>query len=85
MKNQPCRAGRSEIRIMCEICRQTPCHSRCPQTDVRAACFCRNCYAGIWPGQEFYQSAQGPVCMECISEMTVRDVIRMVGEKLDIA
>lgn len=39
---------------MCDICRQTPCISKCPNyVPLKAQCYCDKCGEGIYPDEEY--------------------------------
>ena len=42
---------------MCEECRQTPCHPRCPNSaPLKAAHYCSICGGGIYEGDEYIEN-----------------------------
>lgn len=68
---------------MCAICRSYPCVSRCPNArEPEPVYMCARCKEGIFEGEEYFDSARGTICMECMSEMTVSEVLELVGESL---
>lgn len=69
---------------MCDICRQMPCHSRCPQAADQTGCRCRHCHEEIWPDQEVYKSSQGPICVKCMEEMTLRELMKLLDRKFEV-
>lgn len=69
--------------MMCKICRQIPCDFRCPNApDPVAVKICSRCADGIMEGDEYLESDEGPICGECLSDMTVREYLDFVGDKL---
>jgi len=70
---------------MCEICRQTPCHSQCPHAiePVHETCVIRGC--AIYDGMEYYQSNSGPVCRYCMDDMTAKEIIELTGNRIEVA
>lgn len=71
---------------MCSICLTSPCHPRCPNaSDQVAVKTCSRCTEGIWEGEEYMDSDNGPICEECLAEMTVKEYLDFVGEGLNTA
>lgn len=71
---------------MCSMCFMNPCHSRCPNAPepivVRT---CSRCGYGIEKGEPYLDSEEGPICEECLSDMTAREYLKFVGESLTTA
>lgn len=45
---------------MCDICRQIPCHSRCPKyLRSKATHYCSSCGEGIYDGEEYIENQDG--------------------------
>lgn len=67
---------------MCDICRRTPCHPRCPNAEEKVTEFvCFYCDEPIEFGEEFLKSDVGnTVHAECFSSMDREDVFRFFGE-----
>ncbi|MBR5874780.1 MAG: hypothetical protein IKY90_08625 [Oscillospiraceae bacterium] len=56
---------------MCNICRQTPCPSMCPNADEpRAVYICSNCGETIREGEDYLSFMGEQVCMYCVEELT---------------
>ncbi|MCR2047918.1 hypothetical protein NSB25_11540 [Acetatifactor muris] len=71
---------------MCEICGQIPCHPRCPNAEEPdGKCTCIKCGYGIMEDDEYLETAEGPVCMECLDDMSTRELIEICGEQLQKA
>lgn len=71
---------------MCGVCLMTPCHPRCPNApEPVAARICSRCAGGIMVGQGYLDSEEGPICEECLSDMTAREYLDFVGERLTTA
>lgn len=71
---------------MCEICGQTPCHPRCPNApEPEPVHICILCSEGIFAGDKFYESDDGPVCEECMRSMSLEEILEMFGESLSEA
>ena len=53
---------------MCEICRQIPCHSRCPNyVPPKASHYCSICGDGIYDGEEYIENQDGEyIHYECV-------------------
>ena len=71
---------------MCSLCLKTPCDSRCPNApEPKPVVKCKRCNVGIFEGEKFYDSEKGPICEDCMDDMTVSEMLEMFGEKLTIA
>lgn len=55
---------------MCDICRQSPCASNCPNApDPIIVYICDGCGSPIYEGDEYYHLMDGnKYCEECIRE-----------------
>lgn len=54
---------------MCEICRQTPCHNRCPYApEPQVAYRCWQCGNEIYEGEDLYIINDEMWCEECVTE-----------------
>lgn len=64
---------------MCEICRQTPCHYRCPNyIPPKATHYCSICDKGIYDGEEYIESSLGEyIHYECIE--SIRELLELLG------
>ena len=51
---------------MCEICRQVPCHPRCPNAEHKVFCECSICGDDIYEGETMYDLADMYVCEDCV-------------------
>ena len=68
---------------MCSLCRQFPCHPRCPNAPEPVPLMrCKECGEGIYEGDEYYDTGNGGICKECIEDMTANGIIRPVRRKL---
>lgn len=71
---------------MCEICRQTPCDSRCPNaSEPKPVASCVKCGEGIYEGDEFFDSLDGPICEDCMEDMSYSEILEVIGEKMKVA
>lgn len=71
---------------MCSICLSIPCHPRCPNApEPIAVKTCSICSAGIMEGEEYLDSDKGPICENCLSDMTTKEYLDFVGERLATA
>lgn len=71
---------------MCSICRQIPCHPRCPNApEPEPVHTCVLCSDGIYDGDEYYDSADGPVCKECMEDKTTSELMEIFGESYSTA
>ena len=68
---------------MCAICGFNTCHLRCPNApDPIPVHRCNVCKGGIYFGDRFFDSSKGPICSDCLEDMTVGEVLELVGEGL---
>ena len=52
---------------MCEICRQSPCHPRCPNApDPPMSCYCTYCCEPIYVGEEYMEIDGDKYHEECL-------------------
>lgn len=65
---------------MCEICRQSPCHSQCPNADPPPRVHtCSQCREDIVVGDEFVELDGGYYHLECLEDMTAKEIIELCG------
>lgn len=68
------------------MCFMTPCHPRCPNApEPIAVRICSRCADGIMEGEAYLDSDKGPICEGCLSDMTVKEYLEYMGEKLATA
>ena len=71
---------------MCEICRKTPCHPRCPNAPepkpVERCCLCGE---GICEGDEYLNTKDGCECKDCKKKKTKNQKKELIGESLTTA
>lgn len=71
---------------LCEFCGRIPHDPRCPNApDPVPVLTCCLCGEGILEGGEYLDSAKGPVCMDCLEDMTMRELLEIAGERLSKA
>lgn len=71
---------------MCEICRQTPCNSRCPNApETEPVEKCLKCGDGIYQGDGYFDGPDGPICENCMEDMSYSEVLEIIGEKMKVA
>ena len=56
---------------MCDICRQTPCHPRCPNAPE--------------PKPEYLNTTDGCVCKDCLENFSIDQWLELIGESLTTA
>lgn len=66
---------------MCEICGGGPCIPGCPNYQPKGI-LCVECDEIIPIGEYYFDSNNGPVCYECLSEKTVAELFDFFGERL---
>lgn len=71
---------------MCEMCRQIPCASRCPNApEPKPTAVCHRCGEGIYEGTEYFESPAGPICKDCMEDMNYSEILKIVGEEMKVA
>lgn len=72
---------------MCSICRQNPCHPRCPNYDpaVDTVYTCEECGEGILDGEEYIETMTGYLHTDCASGMTLSELTKALGVDIQIA
>lgn len=71
---------------MCEVCRKSPCHPRCPNAgEPEARIKCEKCGHGIMEDEEYLEADGGPVCWWCLSDMSAREIVEVCGAMLQRA
>ena len=53
---------------MCEICKQTPCSSGCPNAELTKVCECEMCGADIYEGEVMFVIDDCNYCQDCIRQ-----------------
>lgn len=64
---------------MCEICRQIPCHSRCPNyVPLKTTHYCSICGDGIYDGEDYIENQDGEhIHYECVQG--IRQLLEWLG------
>lgn len=58
----------------------------CPNApDPEPVYTCIICAGEIFPGAKFYDSCDGPICEECMNDMTTKQLMEMFGEEYSTA
>lgn len=71
---------------MCEIYRRTICASGCPNApEPKPVDICSQCGDGILEGDEFFDGPDGPVCKDCMEDMSYSEILELIGEKMKVA
>lgn len=71
---------------MCEICRSSPCLTRCPNApEPKAVYVCHYCKEGILPGDSFVDIDGDRVCGECLDNMLPVEVLQLCGFDVEVA
>ena len=67
---------------MCEICRQIPCHSRCPNYEPpKASHYCSICGEGIYDGEDYIENQDGEyIHYECVQG--IRQLLEWLGNEI---
>lgn len=65
---------------MCTICLKSPCDIRCPSApEKKTACVCKTCGDGIDEGQEYAKIDDDYHHIECLDDMTTRELLMLFG------
>lgn len=52
---------------MCDLCRQHPCHPRCPNADPPPiVTYCVKCHLPIREGADYFDVEGDPFCEDCM-------------------
>ena len=71
---------------MCSICHSFPHLPGCPEAPEPIPIMrCRKCGEGIFASDKFLDTFSGPICDECLEEMTVEELLEELGERLSVA
>lgn len=71
---------------MCAECGFTVCHPRCPNAPEPMPIHrCKVCKGGIYFGDQYFDSSKGPICSDCLNDMTAGEILELVGECLTTA
>lgn len=63
---------------MCSLCRVLPCDPRCPNApEPLAVHTCKDCGEGIVPGDEFVEIDGEYYHLECLEDMTTRELLEL--------
>jgi hypothetical protein len=71
---------------MCEICRQTPCHPRCPNyIPPNTSHYCSFCQEGIYDDEEYVENENHEYAhYDCLYDLTMRNLIEWLGFDVEI-
>lgn len=71
---------------MCEVCRQTPCHPRCPNAPEPTPVYeCSECGYGIYEGDKYAEIDGKYYCEECLDDMTAETLLALMGYEMETA
>ena len=71
---------------MCSMCLSTPCHPRCPNAPGPVPVLeCAACHEGIFEGEKYLKTEEGPMCEDCVEELSVTDLMELVGVEFSTA
>lgn len=71
---------------MCEICMQNPCANRCPNApEPIPEKVCVACGEGIFEGDKYFESLEGPMCVCCMEEKSYEEILDIFGERMRTA
>ena len=69
---------------MCEICRQIPCHPRCPNYEPsKASHYCSICDEGIYSGEDYVVNIDGEYAhYDCLTNLSNRAMVQWLGGEI---
>ncbi len=69
---------------MCSICRQYPCHPRCPNyTPPKARHYCSICNNGIYGNEEYVENIGSEYAhYDCLTDLSYRAMIDWLGGEI---
>lgn len=68
---------------MCSVCLANLCRQGCPNSpDPVSKYTCNICRNGIYEGDKYFDSSEGFICKDCLDDLTVEEIMKMCGEKL---
>lgn len=71
---------------MCSVCRRIPCAAGCPNAeDPEPMYTCKGCGEGIYEGDRYYDGIDGYYCKECLEDMSVEELIELLGDEMKTA
>lgn len=71
---------------MCEVCRMSPCHPRCPNApEPKPVYTCKNCKEGILPGDTFVIIDGDYFCAYCLDDMLPFEILQLCGFDVEVA
>lgn len=63
---------------MCSLCLRSPCDARCPNAPAPPAVYtCKDCGEDIVPGDEFAEIDGEYYHIECLEDMTTRELLKL--------
>lgn len=70
---------------MCAICRQIPCHPRCPNApEPKPVMRCQKCGDGIMAGDRALEMPNGAICEFCLDNMDTSEWLELFDERLTV-
>lgn len=68
---------------MCSVCLQSPCSSRCPNApEPIPVPRCNRCGEGIYDGDKYLDSTEGPICEDYVDDMTSYEMMKAMEYEL---
>ncbi len=65
---------------MCELCRMSPCHPACPNSDgPKRICKCGYCKEGIYEGDRVAEIDGDYYHVDCLWDMSFEDLLKKLG------
>lgn len=57
--------------------------SKCSRTGAGRKCL--KCGDGIYQGDGYFDGPDGPICENCMEDMSYSEVLEIIGEKMKVA
>lgn len=71
---------------MCSECHMHPCHPSCPNAPEPKAIYrCKHCYEGICEGDEMVEIEGKHYHLECVEDMTTKELLVLLGYEVEVA
>ena len=71
---------------MCDVCMSGRHLPGCPNApDPVPVLICHECGEWIFIEDQYLDTIDGPICMGCLSEKTVEEMLKIFGERLSVA
>lgn len=70
---------------MCDGCRLVVCDPRCPLYSAQPRRVCEHCGLPIWEGEEYCELDDGIYCKDCLENMSMKNLLKLLDKELKTA